>query len=111
MRRFVLPHATVDWTTTGAVTVLPDGRWIVAEPENTPEYSTRARRLGYGNHITTMCQEHELLQALYGELVTANGSPGMHPLAGEEVRRRVQGDQDRLVVDLQAWINKHWRGR
>lgn len=111
MRRFVLPHATVDWTPTGAVTVLPDGSWIVAEPENTPEYAARARRIGYGNCTKSMCQEHELLHALYGELVTGNGSPVMQALAGQEVPRRVQGDEERLVIDLQAWINRHWRGR
>lgn len=109
-RRFVFPHATVDWTPEGAVTTLKDGRRVVAEPERTPDYSARARRLGYGNSILSMCQEHELLHALFGELVTRSGSPVMYALAGDDIPRRIQGDEERLVIDLQAWINRNWRG-
>jgi hypothetical protein len=98
-----LRYASLEYTSTGAVTRFADGSSYGALPHDEPHYHAVAHRLGYCGDIMLYCREHELAHHLIAEEFGSH-SPVIWALAhGEVPPRMIAAAEEALVMALQRY--------
>lgn len=91
------------------VTLFPDGTQVPAAPNGDPEQAQTAQRLGYGEDVSAMCREHELLHTWLAERFDLPHSPTLWAVAHEQgegcIPIPAQHQEEALVLVFQAYLN------
>lgn len=100
-----LGETCVDIYTDGVDTVFRDGTNVWATPQGEPSYAETAQRLGYGDDLLQMCQDHETLHTVLAVLEGRPWSPTLwhlvHPPHWQHWR-----EEEAAVMTYQAYLRR-----
>lgn len=82
MRHTLRNGTIVEVVETGSRIILPDGTIVFGEPHNSESYRETARRLGYGEDVLLLCQEHDQAHAWLADAIGLKESPALRVSVG-----------------------------
>lgn len=86
-------------------TILPDGREVVAAPQDNDAYRATAERLGYGADVRRMSVEHEVLHNWACALLGLPESPTLGRVARGEGDTVLTGLEEEMVLAIARFAN------
>lgn len=92
-----------DW---GCRTVYPDGRTVLAAPQDDNAYFETARKLGYGADTLRMCIEHEFLHSVLAEATLGLPSASLRAVAARRAHGYREWREEALVMAVQEQMGR-----
>lgn len=103
MRRTLRNGTVVEVLATGSRIILPDGTIVFGEPHYSESYQETARRLGYGEDVLRLCQEHDPAHAWLADAIGLKESPALRAAIGGAVDPAIASADEEATMSLQRF--------